>query len=281
MTPQQLKQIRLKLGLTQAALAVRLGFSGKHGGDHVRRLESGKRNITKRAIMLFIKRLISGNMSDTKIISNSIVFIDDTFSKLKLPQQNQQIIIDNPFDELANANFLKMLVKSVLNDEENFKYDITKSNPTQKTAFNFGNLNFGHSSFPPKFSIEIKDDKNDKTKSIATYILDNVENLKDKIKAVGVNYAFFLPDEKKSVKDSLLKDNISSEFDGMSIALSNNIDDNTTLNLRVADAVIEGEKGFYCDANFNNNINEDSDNIEDIIKKDFLEIARKKINKIF
>jgi DNA-binding transcriptional regulator YiaG len=28
MTPQQLKQIRHKLGLTQAALAVRLGFSG-------------------------------------------------------------------------------------------------------------------------------------------------------------------------------------------------------------------------------------------------------------
>lgn len=52
MTPQQLKQIRLKLGLTQAAFAVRLGFSGKNGGVHVRRLESGKRNITKRAIML-------------------------------------------------------------------------------------------------------------------------------------------------------------------------------------------------------------------------------------
>jgi hypothetical protein len=220
-------------------------------------------------------------MSNTKIISNSIVFIDDTFDKIKLPQQNQQFVINNPFDELANANFLKMLVKNVLGEEGNFKYDISKSNPTQKTAFNFGDLNFGHSPFPPKFSIEIKDDRNDKTRSIATYILDNVENLGDKIKAVGVNYAFFLPDDKKSVKDSLLKDSISSEFDGMSIALSSNIDDNTTLNLRVADAIIEGEKGFYCDANFNNNINEDSGSIEEIIKKDFLEIARKKINKIF
>lgn len=220
-------------------------------------------------------------MSNIKIISNSIVFLDDTFDKLKLPQQNQQIVVNNPFDELANVNYLKMLVKSTIGEDENFKYNPNKSNPQQKTDFDFGKLVFRHSPFPPKFSMEIKDDKNEQTKSIAEYIITNVEGLKDKIKAIGVNYAFFLPDDAKSVKDSLLKDSISSEFDGMSIALSSNIDDNTTLNLRVADAIIEDEKGFYCDANFHNNINEDNDSIDDIIKKDFLDIARKKINKIF
>lgn len=43
-TPQQFKQTRKDLNLTQKQLAIKLGLSEKNGGNHIRRIENNKRH---------------------------------------------------------------------------------------------------------------------------------------------------------------------------------------------------------------------------------------------
>ena len=53
MTPQQFKQARKDLNLTQSQLAKKLGLSEKNGGDHIRRIENNKRNPSGSLIKAF------------------------------------------------------------------------------------------------------------------------------------------------------------------------------------------------------------------------------------
>lgn len=44
MDSKEFKQARKDLNLTQKQLAIKLGLSEKNGGNHIRRIENGKRN---------------------------------------------------------------------------------------------------------------------------------------------------------------------------------------------------------------------------------------------
>ena len=44
MTPQQFKQTRKDLNLTQKQLAIKLGLSEKNGGNHIRRREQQEKS---------------------------------------------------------------------------------------------------------------------------------------------------------------------------------------------------------------------------------------------
>ena len=63
MTPQDLKQARLKLGLTLSECAKLLGYDGNHANQQLRRMESGERDI-RPAQERLIKAYLDGYRPD-------------------------------------------------------------------------------------------------------------------------------------------------------------------------------------------------------------------------
>jgi len=45
MTPSELKQARLKLGLSLSKMAAMLGYEGQHAAQQMRKMETGERSI--------------------------------------------------------------------------------------------------------------------------------------------------------------------------------------------------------------------------------------------
>ena len=218
------------------------------------------------------------DMSNAKLISHAFVLVDNIFNgQIPLGQSNIQFqAIQNPFQELASAGLLKRVVKEVMNKSLGCKItEMPPVNPMTK-SFDFDNvLIFGYDVFPPKFSVQFNTDseKTEILQQIFQEIVD--ENVRQKIGAIGVNFELFTPNEDNKAKDILLNNNAKKDLKALSISLSYMID-GCNMNLQVADAVRDGINGLYLNANFHNAIS-DIEQIEGVMSRNFLDIAKGKI----
>jgi hypothetical protein len=212
------------------------------------------------------------DMSNVKLLARSIVFIDDTLSKLKLqPDQTIQIQIKNPFEPLAQPLVIKSVLKIPV---------VEKSNNTQfNKEFVCGEYSVIFEAFPPRFQLVQREPKDES--QIVKVAKDMVEfaDIEKAINKVGINYELF-SEEKRDIKDCLLKDHLSKEFTSLSATPVFQIDENTVLNLTIASAENNGKKGVYFRANFDNQITEEN-SLSKILDKKFRKIADDKINSIF
>ena len=210
-------------------------------------------------------------MSNAKLISRAFVLVSQPNIQFQATQ--------NPFQELASAGLLKRVVKEVMGNSLGCKItEMLLTNPMTK-SFDFDNvLIFTYDVFPPRFSIQLNTDseKTEILQKIFQEIVD--ENVKQKIGAIGVNFELFTPNEDNKVKDILLNNNAKKDLKALSISFSYVID-GCNINLQVADAVIDGINGLYLNANFHNEIL-DLEQIEEVISKNFLDIARGKIKEL-
>lgn len=211
-------------------------------------------------------------MSNAKLLARSIVFIDDTLSKLKLqPDQTLQIQIKNPFEPLAQALVVKSILKMPV---------VEKANNTQfKKEFVCGDYSVIYEAFPPRFQLVNREPKDEAQITKIAKEMVNFADIEKAINKVGINYELFL-EENRNIKDYLLKDSISKEFTSLSATPVFQIDENTVLNLKIASAENNGKKGVYFRANFDNKITEEN-SLSVILDKKFRKIADDKINSIF
>ncbi len=212
-------------------------------------------------------------MSDLKLTSQSIVLVEEKFQgKMPIGQFSGQVT--NPFNNLANSQFLTALMKIVFGKKIIFSSPIKDENTPQR-IFNFeNNVQFIYDSFPPKFIAKYNTDAYniDTIKKIFKEIIDD-ETTKSSIYAVGVNFEFFDSEDNidtknllaDKTKDGVLSTNISLQYNDMQIT--------------IADAVKDGVDGIYFNVNYHN-IVEDCDNIIDIINKNLITQAVEKIESI-
>lgn len=212
------------------------------------------------------------DMSNAKLLARSIVFIDDTLSKLKLqPDQTLQIQIKNPFEPLAQALVVKSILKMPV---------VEKANNTQfNKEFVCGDYSVIYEAFPPRFQLVNREPKDESQITKIAKEMVNFADIEKAINKVGINYELFL-EENRNIKDYLLKDSISKEFTSLSATPVFQIDENTVLNLTIASAENNGKKGVYFRANFDNKITEEN-SLSVILDKKFRKIADDKINSIF
>lgn len=211
-------------------------------------------------------------MSNAKLLARSIVFIDDTLSKLKLqPDQTLQIQIKNPFEPLAQALVVKSILKMPV---------VEKANNTQfNKEFVCGDYSVIYEAFPPRLQLVNRYPKDESQITKIAKEMVNFADIEKAINKVGINYELFL-EENRNIKDYLLKDSISKEFTSLSATPVFQIDENTVLNLTIASAENNGKKGVYFRANFDNKITEEN-SLSAILDKKFRKIADDKINSIF
>ncbi len=213
------------------------------------------------------------DMSNAKLLVRSIVFIDDTLSKLKLePNQTLQIQVKNPFEPIAHTLVLKSVLKSSV---------IENPNNTQfHKEFVCDDLTIVYDAFPPKLQIKHKTQKDEnQIVKIAKDIID-FASVEKSVSKIGINYEMFL-EEDRNIKDYLLKDSVAKGFTSLSATPVFEIDENTTLNLTIASAINnDGKKGIYFQANFDNKVT-DENTLSIILDKKFRKMADEKINLIF
>lgn len=215
----------------------------------------------------FRKKVPYFNMKKAKLIGRSIVLLDNIYSNLSL-NKFQEILIDvkNPFELLANNLVLKSIFGKNVIEGKN-------SNPSHK-EFGCDGISFIYDFFPPRIMIKAEEkDILDITNKIISFA-----DINDKIGKIGMNYEFFLEQDLK-IKDFLLQDKFSKEFSTLSTTLILKIDENISLNLKIAEATLNTQDGIYFEANFNNIVNQDND-ILTILNKDFLSLATSKIESV-
>lgn len=224
--------------------------------------------------MFFKKQKYFLNMNSFDVISHSVVILDNKFNNIDLTKSKLQIPIkiDNPFEQLTN----KLVLKSQIAEQVT---ELPNSDKVHREFLCNNNIIVKYDFFPPRLEIKhnTKEEK-DEVKNIANKLI-KFADINDSIGALGINYELFIANDKVNVITSLLKDSIAKEFDSISATLVFNINDNRTLNLRIADANIDGKKGIYFHANFHNNIT-DENKISNIFKEDLLTLAKEKIETI-
>lgn len=211
-------------------------------------------------------------MKDIKIISHSITLVDNAYNGI-MPLGKNQLQVRNPFDQIAQPLVLKALVgKSV---------ETLANSDIIHREFKYENIKITYDFFPPRLNI-INEENNlsDTPKNLALQIIELAE-IKDKLGSIGVNYELFIEENDVNLTQYLLQEFISKEFNSLSTTLVLVINKDVKLNLRIADAEIEGKKGIYFQANFSNQVST-SNNVEKILENNnFLNIAKEKINLIF
>lgn len=222
-------------------------------------------------------------MKEYNVISQSVALLDNVYSNLKL-EQNQQITVQvqNPFEQIVSSSLaLKGIFSNII---KNFNVIEKQNSNLMHKEFlitNGNNYNIIYDFFPPRIELKCE------TKMTANQVIPIIQKIIDfasiesKIGQIGINYEIFIKEDSFTIKDLLLKDKISKEFTGLSATPVFQIDENTVLNLTLAGAVnTEDEKGIYIQANFHNIVT-NNNTINQIFNKDFLTIAKKKIDIIF
>ena len=136
-------------------------------------------------------------MSNAKLLVCSIVFIDDTLSKLKLePNQTLQIQVNNQFKNTFEPIAHSLVLKSVLKSSV-----IENPNNTQfHKEFVCENLTIEYDAFPPKLQLKHKTQKDEsQIVKIAKDIID-FASIEKSVSKIGINYEMFL-EENKNIKD--------------------------------------------------------------------------------
>ena len=189
-------------------------------------------------------------------------------------EMNKPIVVINHFKEIASQLALKgALGENIVETQIN--------NDMSKEFLLGNNIVIRYEFFPPKFSVSHKTSEDSKKAEQLMGKIINFASISDKIGSIGINYELFIKNNDTiNLKDFLLKDNVAKEFSSLSTTLVLEIDSTLTLNIRIANAEINNENGICFDINFNNKIS-DSGSIETILHKDFLSIAKDKINTIF
>lgn len=217
------------------------------------------------------------DMSKAKIVSKSIVFVDNELKGV-VPKATSEIIKikQSPFSELASLYLLQEIVK-----KEGVR---TKNSSEISQEFIFDDeFIFTHQTFPPKFVILQKTtDKNPELlKEISMKLFSFV---KDYVGAIGVNYELFIDKNKDKpivLRDKICNSNIKNEFESMSVNFVVNIDNLTKLNLKIADATLDDKEIIHISANFHNLITT-TNSANDILNKNFIDdVLQKKIDAIF
>lgn len=214
------------------------------------------------------------DMKNLEITSHSIVIVDNTFSNFVFePNQQIKLQIKNPFDPIANELFLK----SRLNVEV---VKMPNSDQIHREFLCGKDIVIKYDFFPPR--LHIQHNTNEDSRQPETLAKDLIEfaDLSSSVGAIGVNYEMFIQNDVVKVKDFLLKNDVAQEFSSLSAVMVLNINEQRILNLRVADAEINGKKGIYCEANFHNTIT-DSTKLNKLLEEDFLTIAKNKIEAVF
>ena len=219
-------------------------------------------------------------MHNAKVISQSVVLVDPAYKGL-FPQQmpTQPIQFQNIFTPLAN----ELLLKTVMNGVDGFRAPTQQNQGIQMVQdFIFGDFIFSYNVFPPKFIIKHNSNEKeaDKIKEISKKIVA-LGNLGNSLGAVGFNYEMSIDNEdnKTILKNALSNPSIVSEFDDVNATLAYK-EGEMTLNLTIADAIINGKKVIFIGANFHNDISA-TNRFENIIEKNFRGIVDKKLNAIF
>jgi hypothetical protein len=219
-------------------------------------------------------------MHKAKVISQSVVLVNPTYKGL-FPQQipMQPIQFENIFTPLAN----ELLLKTVMNGVDGFRVPTQPAQGIQMAQdFVFGDFSFSFNVFPPKFTIKYNSAEKEATKikEIAKKIV-TLGNLGNSLGAVGFNYEMSIDNEenKTNLKNALSNPSIVNEFDDVNATLAYK-EGEMTLNLTIADAIINGKKVIFIGANFHNDISA-TNRFESIMEKDFRGIVDKKLNAIF
>lgn len=213
-------------------------------------------------------------MSDARMISHSIVIVDDT--KIVLNTANP--IGNNPFADLSSKiTFINIMEK--IDGERN--QPIIEESPVER-SFIFNDIVFKNSSLPPRVIIQQNSSElSDKLPRIFKEILRELPEIKGKIAAVGINFEFFIEKEDNGdVKAKIFQSHMIDRLESMTTTLVYN-EDGSKLNLTIADANYEGKKGIYFKANFHNKI-ANGNEFQEIIKKEkgFFDRANKKIEEL-
>lgn len=212
-------------------------------------------------------------MQNAKIISISCVLVNNNFNNgVNIINNNTSHI---PFQNINNFYFLK----SVIGKDG---IDIPSANPIIKDYI-FDDISFKFELIPPKITIKhITGDKNIKTiNNIIDKLLKNcdIENIST---GVGLNYELYIPNKEHNIilKDKISRSDIAGEFSKIQVVYEYEISQNTKLILTIADGIINGEDSIYIFANFHNDITQTS-KIKDIVKNEYYDILKRKIDIIF
>ena len=218
-------------------------------------------------------------MHNAKVVSQAFVLVDPIY-KGSFPQQipTQPISIQNSFEPLAN----ELLLKTVMDGIDGFRIPQPSQGIQMVQEFVFGDFVFTYNIFPPKFIIKrnTAEKEIDKIKEITKKIV-SIGNLKNSLDAVGFNYEMAIDNEngKINLKDALCNPSITDEFAEVNATLAYKEGD-MTLNLTITDALLNGKKTVFIEANFHNDIST-TNRFESIIEKDFRDIIDRKLNAIF
>lgn len=214
------------------------------------------------------------DMKNLEITSHSIVIVDNTFSNFVFePNQQVKLQIKNPFDPIANELFLK----SRLNMEV---VKMPNSDQIHREFLCGKDILIKYDFFPPRLHIQHNTSEDSREPESLAKDLIEFADLGSSVGAIGVNYEMFIQSDVVKVKEFLLKNDVAQEFSSLSAVLVLNISNERVLNLRVAEAEVNGKVGIYCEANFHCTIIEPS-KINKILEEDFLTFAKNKIEAVF
>lgn len=118
-----------------------------------------------------------------------------------------------------------------------------------------------------------------------TSLLIKNANICDKIGRIGFNFAFF-SNELEKIKNKILKDDFSKNYNGFSITFSQEINNYCKLTLRLAEGIKRNpqenttQKGMIVDANFDQVINQEN-TTDKAFAKNYSELVKSYIKNIF
>lgn len=209
------------------------------------------------------------------MISHSIVLVDDT----KIVPNQAMPIKNNPFGDLSSKIALSSIMEKVFEKKQEPKIDNTSFEP----SFIFDDIVFQSSSLPPRILVQQNSSElSDKLPKIFKEILKELPEIESEVAAVGINFELFISkDEDANVKTKIFQDKINVGLESASTTLVYKINDNCKLNLTIADANYQEQKGIYFKANFHNKVNDDN-SLKDVLKKvsDFFKTANDKLEEL-
>lgn len=217
------------------------------------------------------------DMNEAKILNYSIVLVDNVYNGIASEGKIDIKKYYNPFNELKH-----LAIKGALH----LNFTQISLDDDMNKIYKNGDFTITNQFFPPKLIITQQSNTNDKNLDNTTIVdmtkkIIEFAEISNNIGKIGVNFDCFIETD-LIVKDVVMKENIATEFTGVSFTLEKKLNDLQKLILQIAGSknIETNKNGVFIQANFDNTITT-TNTIDKILNQDYISMLQPSIDAIF